>query len=271
MEEEKYLQINVEEILKARLGKKYKRIPAFLIRYLKKIIHQEDNNTFLKEKRFHKDLEFVDDIINFLQIGIAYEGLENVPDSGRFIFVANHPLGGLESIAIMQLVSKKFTDLTFVVNDLLMVLTPLHNIFIPVNKLGGQNRNYAEKLNEVYSSDRQILYFPAGLCSRKINGKVVDLEWQKSFIQKAIENKRDVIPIHIEGRNSNFFYNLARFRKFLGIKVNVEMLYLVDEMYKQRGQTIKFKIGKPISYLNFDKSKNYKEWAQWVKEETYKL
>lgn len=271
MSKEKYLYINVEEIIKTKLGKKHKRIPKFIIKYLEKILHQDENNDFLWEKKDHKDIEFAEDIIEFLQINIKYEGIENIPNSGRFIFVANHPLGGLESIALIKIISLKFVELKFVVNDFLMILTQFKNIFIPINKLGGQNRQYAEQLNDAYFSEKQILYFPAGLCSRKIKGKIVDLEWQKSFIQKAIESRRDIIPIHIDGKNSNFFYNLAKLRKFLRIKFNIEMLYLVDEMYKQRGQVITFKIGKPISYLSFNKSKSSKEWAQEIKELTYKL
>jgi len=238
---------------------------------LKKILHQEELNVFLAEHPESKDLEFVEDSIKFIDLTVKFEGLENIPDTGRFIFVANHPLGGLESLAMMQVISKKYKDLVFIVNDMLMFLTPLKNIFVPVNKLGTQSRQYVEMINNAYFSDKQILYFPAGLCSRKIKGKIVDLEWQKNFIQKSKESKRNIIPIFIKAKNSNFFYNLAKFRKIFGIKFNIEMLYLVNEMFKQRGQTLNLKIGTPIPFSNFDNSKTVKEWAQEVKKIVYSL
>ena len=269
--EDNLLQINVEEIIKAKAGKKAKRVPKFVINYLKKILHQDEINDFLRSCPQSKDLDFVDESIKYIDLNVKYEGLENIPDSGRFVFVANHPLGGLESLAMMQIIAKKYKNLVFPVNDMLLFLTPLSGIFTPINKIGTQSRKNAELLNAAYQSDKQILYFPAGLCSRKMHKEIMDLEWQKSFIQKAKETQRDVIPIFIDGKNSNFFYNLANFRKKIGFKFNIEMLFLVNELYKQRGQTLTLTIGAPIPYQTFDSTKNPKEWAAWVRGKVYAL
>ena len=150
-----------------------------------------------------------------------------------------------------------------------MHLTPLHGIFIPVNKHGAQSSQNAQVLEQAYTSEGQILYFPAGLCSRKQKGRIEDLEWKKSFISKAVKHQRDIVPIYFSGKNSSFFYNLSRIRNFIGIKANIEMLYLVDEMFKQKGKSITVHIGKPIPYITFDKSKTPQEWAKWVKEQVY--
>ena len=171
------------------------------------------------------------------------------------------------------LIGKEYDEkIRFFANDLIMYLEPLSELFIPINKLGAaQSRESAEMMRELYKSDNHLINFPAGICSRKIKGKIVDLEWKKSFVSKAIEYQRDVVPIYFHGRNSDFFYNLANLRKFLGIKFNIEMMYLADEMFKQRGNHFTVKIGKPIPWQTFDKSKTPFEWAQWVREQCYKI
>jgi len=190
----------------------------------------------------------------------------------RYIFASNHPLGGLDGMATGMLIGKEYDGkVRFFSNDLLTNLEPLKEMFIPVNKLGSQSRQHAKMMDDLYNSENHLVTYPAGMCSRKINGKIVDPEWKKNFIAKAVQYQRDVVPIYFEGRNSNFFYNLARIRKFLGIKFNIEMMYLADEMFKQRGSKFTLTIGKPIPWQTFDKSKTQSEWAAWVKELVYKL
>ncbi|MDR2010148.1 MAG: 1-acyl-sn-glycerol-3-phosphate acyltransferase [Bacteroidales bacterium] len=271
MSEDKVLQIDVDGIIRSRSESLYRKVPGFIIRYLKKIVHQDEINEFLLSAKGKEGHEFVDAVNIFLDIKIETFGFENVPDYGRFVFVANHPMGGMESMAMMKVIAQKYKDFVFVVNDLLMHLTPMNDIFVPINKLGSQSRESVKLLNDIYKSDKQILYFPAGLVSRKINGKIVDLPWQKSFVARSVETHRDIIPVYIEGRNSNFFYNLAKFRKKLGIKFNIEMMFLVNEMFKQRGQTIKLYFGEPVSYKSFDKSKSYPEWAEYLRNMVYRL
>jgi putative hemolysin len=271
MSDSEILKVDVEGILKAKNPALAKKLPRFLIRYLKRIVHQDEVNSFMEANRENYNLDFVDSVIKYMDLKIEVKGFENVPKSGRFVFAANHPLGGLESIVLMKVISEKFSDFTFVVNDILMVLTPLSGLFVPINKHGSQSREGLNRINEAYSSNRQLLYFPAGLVSRKIKGKIIDLKWQKSFISKSIEYNRDIVPVYIDGNNSRFFYNLSNLRKFFGIKVNIEMLYLVDEMIKQKGKTISLTFGKPVSNSLFDKSKNTSDWAEYLRDLTYSL
>lgn len=271
MTESKPMQVDVAEIIRAKSPKLAKKMPRFVINLLRRLVHEKDVNEILAKADGATGIDFVNIGVECLELKRQVSGMENIPSEGRFIFVANHPLGGLESLVMMQTIDEKFSDFMFVVNDLLMALEPLRPVFIPINKVGKQSRTNAEQLNELYASDKQVLYFPAGLCSRKIKGEIVDLPWQKNFIVKAVEYQRDIIPIYIGGRNSNFFYRLANWRKRLKIKFNIEMLFLVDEMFKQRGQTITLTIGKPIPYTTFDKSKTPMEWAECVKKETYKM
>lgn len=265
------LRIDVREVIRSKNPALSKAIPGFLINYLKRIIHQDEINTLLSSSAGLKDREMVAAALEFLETKYTVYGTENIPAQGRFIFVSNHPLGGLDGLVFINELSKHFPDVKFPVNDILMNLKNMSGIFIPVNKHGGQAREAIARLEEAYASDCQILYFPAGLCSRKKKGVVKDLVWHKSFISKAIQHKRDVVPVYFAGRNSDFFYNLSRLRAFLGIKANIEMLYLPDEMFRQRGKDIKLVFGKPVSWQTFDNSRTPSEWAEWMKTKTYEL
>jgi hypothetical protein len=265
------LKIDVEQILYSKNPALKKVIPEFFIRYLKRIVHQNELNEFLKNAGHLKDAEFIKAGLDFFNISYRVFCRENIPGSGRYIFVSNHPLGGLDGLVFINELSSYFKDLKFPVNDILMNIKNLSGIFLPVNKHGAQDREAVRKLEEVYASGSQILYYPAGLCSRKKKGVISDLKWHKSFISKSVQYKRDIIPAYFSGRNSNFFYNLSNLRNFLGIKANIEMLYLVDELFKQKGKAIDIVFGKRIQWQTFDKSKTAPEWAEWVKGKSYEL
>ncbi len=265
------LKIDVGEVLRSKNPVLGKRIPGFVIRYLKRIVHQDEINDFLGRYGHLQGSRFIAAGLKHFGITCNVYGRGNIPSSGRNIFVSNHPLGGLDGLVFINELSGHFSDLKFPVNDILMNIRNLSEIFVPVNKHGAQGREAARMIEEVYSSGSQILYFPAGLCSRKRGGVIRDLEWHKSFIQKAVQHKRDIVPAYFSGRNSGFFYNLSNIRNFLGIKANLEMLYLADEMFRQKDKVINLVFGKAVPWTRFDRSRTYPEWAGWVKEKTYEL
>lgn len=263
--------IDVDKVLRSKNPRLARLIPRFVINYLKRVIHQDEINVFLTQSGHLRDAALIEEFLRHFGVKYTVHGGENIPETGRYIFVSNHPLGGLDGVVFINELAKHFPDVKFPVNDILTYIQNLSGVFLPVNKHGHQGRDAARKIEEAYASDSQILYFPAGLCSRKRKGVICDLTWHKSFVVKAIQHKRDVVPCFFSGRNSDFFYNLANIRKILGIKVNVEMLYLPDEMYRQKGIELHLVFGKPISWTIFDRSKTQTEWAEWVKGETYKL
>lgn len=265
------LQIDVEQVLYSKNPALKKAVPGFIIRYLKRIVHQNDLNEFLRTYGHLKDAEFIKAGLEYFEIKYNVYGSENIPGPGRYIFVSNHPLGGLDGLVFIYELSKYYDDLKFPVNDILMNITNLSGIFLPVNKHGAQGREAAKQIEDAYESGSQILYYPAGLCSRKKKGIIRDLQWHKSFISKSVKHKRDIVPAFFSGRNSEFFYNLANIRSFLKIKANIEMLYLADEMYKQKGKVIDLVFGKVIPWQTFDDTKTAHEWAEWVKERSYIL
>ena len=259
--------IDVDKIVRS----KFKNMPRFVIKYLKKILHDDDLNEGLYNMKQYEGVDFATATIKWLDCNVEIKNPERIPAEGRRLLVSNHPLGGLDGVAIISEVGKIRRDIIFPVNDFLLALPNLRSVFIPINKVGNNVQNHSQ-LQEAFNSDNMLLYFPAGLVSRKLSrGVIADLKWKKTFITKAKETKRDIIPVFTDGQNSHFFYNLARLRERLGIKVNIEMAYLVDEMYKQRGKKITLVVGKPIPYTTFDS--RYKDilWAAKVREHVYKL
>jgi 1-acyl-sn-glycerol-3-phosphate acyltransferase len=264
-------KIDIEKVLYTKNPGLRKVVPKFIINYLKKIVHQDDLNSFLEKSGHLKDAELIEAGLKFFGIKARIYGTENIPLEGRYIFVSNHPLGGLDGVVFIHELSKIYRDIKFPVNDILTNIENLSGIFLPVNKHGPQGKEAARRIEEAYASDSQILYFPAGLCSRKKRGVIKDLQWHKSFITKSIQHRRDVIPAYFSGRNSDFFYNLSNFRKFIGVRANIEMLYLADEMFRQKDKEIRLVFGKRIPWQTFDKSKTAIEWAAWVNTKSYEL
>ena len=269
--ENEIIQIDLEKIIGQKNPRLLKLLPAMLIRYMKRIVHQDEFNAFLKWARNEHGHDFIRATIERFQVQVTSEGRENIPESGGCIIVSNHPLGGLDGIAVMNEVGKRRKDIKALVNDILMSLKNLNSLFVPTDKHGKNGIENIRIIDQAYASESCIIIFPAGLVSRKQGGQITDLEWKKSFISKAIKYERMVIPVYVEARNSNFFYNLAMFRKKAGIKANIEMFYLVDEAYKQQGKSIKLTIGTPISHLMFTKNHSDLYWAEKVRAHVYGL
>ena len=267
--------IDISEILKGKMGAKAKYVPAPVVSWLKKIAHQDEVNKFLWDSRELTGTPWLEECVRYLDMTLDFEGEENLPskDDGKlYTFVSNHPLGGIDGVALGSIIGRKYDSrFRYLVNDLLMNLPGLAPLCIPINKTGSQSRNFPAMVEAGFQSDYHMLMFPAGLCSRKIDGEIRDLPWKKTFLSKSIEYKRDIVPIHFSGQNSNFFYRLANFSDRHIKKVNIAMLFLVDEMYKNVHKTFKVSFGKPIPWQTFDKSKTPMEWVKFVYDRVYEL
>lgn len=273
------LQFDIRTVLKQKAPKAH--VPGFLIRYLERIAHIKQMNAFLRKYPDVKNYDFIRLVLDEeLGCSASIDGIENIPTDGKpLIFASNHPLGGLDGMIIAQMIHESRSSrgdsrpLKVIVNDLLMFMEPLAGLWAPVNKVGRLTKEQAQQQHALWESETDVLTFPAGICSRlqRIDGKwqIQDFEWQKNFIQRAREYQRDIVPIYFEGRNSKFFYTLAYIRKLLHIKLNIEMLYLVDEMYGAHGKHFKVHVLPPISYTSLDTSKSPKEWAEYIKQIVY--
>ncbi|HZL08513.1 MAG TPA: 1-acyl-sn-glycerol-3-phosphate acyltransferase [Prolixibacteraceae bacterium] len=263
--------INIRELFLKKNPKLAKKLPGFVYRYITRIMHIDEINELFDKFGDNKGIEFARNMVNQFNVHETINGIENIPASGRYIFASNHPLGGFDALLILCNIDRLLGPPITLVNDVLMNIPPLKPIFIPLNKYGGHNKDLIRQLHEAYSSDKQILIFPCGYASRRIKGKIQDPDWKKHFIVKSIQYQRDIIPIHVSGRNSNFFYNLANFRKFFRIKWNLETFYLADETFGHKNQKFTITFGKPIPYTHFDKSKTPDQWAAEVRNIVYKL
>ncbi|NLU30921.1 MAG: glycerol acyltransferase, partial [Bacteroidales bacterium] len=233
----------------------------------------DELNAIIERNRDKQGVDFMLALVDKeFKVNLKIHGEENIPAEGKFVFASNHPLGGLDGICLSAYLGEKYKGkIKYLVNDVLLNIRNLESIFVPVNKYGSQAKLSAAAINEAYTSDNQIITFPAGLCSRKQNGRIKDLEWMKNFVVKAIEHKRDIIPVHFDAKNSDFFYNFANIRKSLGLKFNIELIYLPGEMFKNKGQTFHITFGEPIPWQSLNKSKSHLQWAEEIKTVVYNL
>jgi len=264
--------IDIEKAIAEKNPKLLKILPGFLLKYIKRVLHENELNDANSRLCNYHELDFVDAALKEFGVNLKVLGAEYIPKEGGVIIAANHPLGALDGIAFLKVVGMHRKDIRLLVNDLLMVIKNFGNLFVPVNKHGRNSTDYIDTIDKIYASSDCLLLFPAGLVSRRQkSGLVEDLTWKKSFISKAVQNKKNIVPVFIEGRNSNFFYNLAYWRKKIGIKANIEMFYLVDEMYKQKGKTLTFIFGEQIPWQTFTAGHRDEYWAEKVKSHVYAL
>lgn len=275
MDDNKIFKIDIDKVLDGKMGKNARFVPTSVRSWLKRIVHQDEINAFMEQVGNLQGVPWLDAVLNYLDVRLDIKGIENLPsdaDGKRFTFVSNHPLGGPDGIAIGKILGHHYDGrIRYLVNDLLMNLYGLAPLCVPINKTGKQSRDLPKMVEAVFQSDNHVIMFPAGLCSRRENGVIHDLPWNKTFISKSIETHRDVVPIFFGGRNSDKFYRLASIGKRFGLRFNIAMLYLADEMFRNKHKTFEVRIGKPIPWQTFDKSRKPAEWALWIEDKVYNL
>jgi len=264
--------VNLRDLFMTKNPKVGRWIPGFVYRFLSRMLRIDFmNDPILYNHGYKKNVDFARASIEAFDVTMEVIGREHLPQDGRFIFVSNHPLGGFDGMMIISEISRSFPNLKVLANDILCQIENMDGIFVPINKHGAQATENVRRINAMFESDVQVMSFPAGLVSRRNKGVIRDVKWQKSIITKARQTKRDIIPMHVSGRCSNFFYNLANLRKFLKIKVNLEMFFLPNESYKHRNKHFVITFGKPIPYQTFDKRFTPVQWAARVKDYSYTL
>ncbi|MBN1650585.1 MAG: 1-acyl-sn-glycerol-3-phosphate acyltransferase [Bacteroidales bacterium] len=263
--------IDLEKIIKEGDSEFLKKLPVFIVKLIKRVIWQKELNEILARNESTIGVDFLFKMVEEFKINIEIEGLENLPENGKCFFAANHPLGVIDGLVLTTTVAKKYGNFKAIANDAFLFIPQLRPLVAAVSVFGRSSRQYIAALDEVYQSEIPITHFPAGLVSRRFEGKVQDSAWQKSFISKSIASKRDIVPFYFYNKNSRLFYSIYTVRKFLGLKLNLELALLPHEAFLKRNKTIKVKIGKPISYQTFDKSLSHNEWAQNVRNQVYAL
>ena len=264
-------EIDIGAVLQTKAPRLSQRIPAFAVQWLRRTIHEAEINHILRTYWDLPPQEFIRACFREWEVTYSAEGLERLDPKGRYLFVANHPFGGMDGMMLADKLIERFGDARVVVNDLLRHLEPLRPLCIPANKYGAQNAAYARKFDEEMFGERQILTFPAGLCSRRIRGEVTDLPWKSSFLKKAYASQRQIVPLFVEGRLSNFFYRMTALRKMLGVKFNIELLWLPDEMFSQKGRHFRIVAGEPIPMAELQEQGSLHEQTEYIRKKTYFL
>ncbi len=266
--------LDIEAVVKAKVPQYYPKVPKWVFKFAAWLICQKEMNETIIALKDQEGVDFAQGMCERLNVKYELRGLENLPDSGRYVFVSNHPLGAFDGISYINVLGRRYPKFKVIVNDMLMYIVGLQPVFLPVNTLGRQKRQNMEAIDQAYNDpEMQLLSFPAGFCSRFIDGKIQDVEWKKSVITQAIESQRDIIPMHFKGRNSTTFYGLEWLRRKLCMKFNIGLILLPWQMMKTaKNKTFTITIGKPIAWQTFtDKSKTPTEWAQWLREQSYAL
>lgn len=264
-------KISIRQILKEKKPALSGFVPDFVINYLGRTVHLDKINYTFEHFGSYPPLDFIRSTLAYMDVSYDIHGLENIDPAGRYIFASNHPFGGMDGMMLAEKIGRYFGDVRVIVNDILMNIPPLRPIFIPVNKFGRQSGAYAQAFYDAFASQMPILTFPAGLCSRRINGRVQDTQWKTSFVKRAVESQRDVVPTFVEGELSSFFYRLSSWRKRLGLKLNVEMVYLPDEMFSQAGHHFDIYVGKPVRWQTLSSMGNPRAQTEEIRRRVYAL
>ncbi|NDB34395.1 MAG: glycerol acyltransferase [Flavobacteriia bacterium] len=265
------LKIDVRSAIREKSPKLYRRLPGFVLRYIERIVHQKEINAFMKKNGDLTNFDFSDAVVKELDLKYTFKGIEKIPKSGPVILVMNHPLGGVDGLAFISAMRDHRQDIVFLVNDILLQMAPLKSMFVGVNKHAKNTAETWEQIDKMFDSNQAVCIFPAGLVSRIEKGRVKDTVWKKTFVTYARKTGHPILPIHISGNLSKWFYGLFKFRTFFRIKSAFEMLYLADEMYKQKGKHVTFSVGTPIYVREFNTSSTDHQIAQEIKENLYKI
>jgi putative hemolysin len=263
--------IDIRKAIRSSRSGFVRMLPGFIIRLIEKIIRQDDMNATIHRNRAKSGVPFINDVLDEWNVKRIVKGSENIPAEGRFVFVANHPVGAMDALSFLSMIYDHFPDVISPSNDLFNYIPNLNPVCLGVNVFGMNTKETAEKLNSLFESDRAIMIFPSGEVSRRTKGVISDPPWQKTFVTKSVQYKRDIIPVHITGRNSNLFYATDSLRKFFRINIPVEIILLPHEMHRQKNSEITLTVGKPVKWESISRERTHIEWAQLIRESVYSL
>ena len=222
-----------------------------VIYLLKKLLHQDEINTFLTHGEAYRGFDFVEAVLEYFNFGytVSNKDKANIPSSGRVIIVANHPLGALDALSLIALIKEIRSDVKVLANDVLMQIEPLQSLLIPIDNLSGTTaKESIKKVYDALENDEALIVFPSGEVSRAHPTGIKDTKWKKGFLKFAQKSNSPILPIFIDAKNSPLFYTFSMIHKKLS------MILLASEMFKKRSKVISFKVGEMIAYKTLQKS-----------------
>lgn len=243
--------LNIQHVLETRYPSffhKHATTARTLSRFLSFLFYESRFQQFGRDYPHLQGFDFVDATLRYFDFTLRLRDSERarIPASGRVVIAANHPIGSLDGLALLNLVRQVRPDVKVVANDLLTAIDPLHPVLLPVNNMSGSTaRQNLRNIRAHLEADGALIIFPAGEVSRFGPKGVRDGEWQSGFVKIARATRSPVLPIFVAGRNSLFFYSLS----FLARPLST--LWLVREMFKQSHNAVDARVGNPIPYDHY--------------------
>ncbi|WP_144392010.1 GNAT family N-acyltransferase [Pleionea sediminis] len=237
-----------------------------VLRYL---LHEKEFREFEASYPHLDGLDFVESVLDYFNFSysISHRDRERIPAQGRVVIVSNHPIGSLDGLALIRLVSEIRGDVKIVANEMLMTLKPLHSVMLPVNNMNGKTpKQNFQAINEHLENEGAVIIFPAGEVSRMSFSGVKDGPWRSGFLAMASMAKAPVVPLFVDARNSIAFYLASMVYKPLAT------VLLVKEMMKQARKTVTVRVGNPIPFSNYDKlPTDKKETSKLFRKHLYRI
>ena len=229
------------------INKKQNFLKKSLFKVAKKIVHEDSINKFLKQNSHLKGFEFVDAVLDYFDFDytVSSNDLQNIPSSGKVVIIANHPLGGLDALCLLRLISQVRKDVRIVANDFLVGFDALNSLLIPIdNYKRRQSKKDIKKIYEALNNEEAVIIFPAGEVSRATTKGIKDPTWSKGFLNFAQNTSAPILPIFLDAKNSRTFYTISVINK------TFSTLLLSNEMFKKKSKRINIKIGQIIPNEN---------------------
>ncbi|WP_293267169.1 lysophospholipid acyltransferase family protein [Neptunomonas sp.] len=244
--------INIEQALVQKYPA-FSAKPATLRRSaiycLRRLIHEDEINSFLTKNTEARGFEFVDKVLDYFDFSYSLSHVDrmNIPSSGRVVIIANHPLGALDGLALLKLIGEVRRDVRIVANDVLSHFEQLSSLFLPVDNLGnGTKKKDIERIIHSLQNEEAVIVFPAGEVSRAGMTGIKDGKWNSGFLRFARKANAPVLPVYLGGKNSPLFYGVSYIHKSLS------SLLLAREMFNKQSTIIPIRIGQAIPYSHID-------------------
>lgn len=248
-----------------------RRLPAAGWRVLERLTHRRTINRILLDWRDLPCRAFAGQALKWLDVDYEVTGEEPPPPQEWPIFVANHPSGGLDGLVMIDWLLGRYADLRTPVNDVLLNLPHLAPLLFPIDKFRPR-RDLKQALDALFAMDKVVLLFPAGRTARRRGGEIHEAEWQKLPAMMAQRHHRPIVPVHIDSHNSRRFYLVHRIRTALGIRPNLEMLLLIDELMRPSCHLIRICVGRAIAPAELEASGvDQRQRAAWLRQRVLDL
>ncbi|MBO9489720.1 lysophospholipid acyltransferase family protein [Endozoicomonas sp. G2_1] len=236
---------------------------------LRKLLHEREFQAFEQAYPHLKGLDFIEQVLDYFDFtySVSSKEKERIPSSGRVVIIANHPIGSLDGLALLKLISEIRPDVKAVANDMLMAISPLRSMLLPVNNMQGNTpKDNLKNINKHLANEGAVIIFPAGEVSRLRPNGIKDTAWNSGFYRIAKAAKAPILPIFVDGKNSAIFYSASMLYKPLATAL------LVREMFKQQKKNVAVRIGEAIEFDSYsDQQFPRKTIIRLFKKHLYRL